>query len=168
MGRIAVTNLQCAPLLGTSGYRCFPVLQILPCKDVLQWPGASKMIALKLAATRCAQRCSEAGRLDALNDDTHIKTARHLDQARDQVARLGIGLETLRQGAIDLDAAEPERLEVGNACEACSEIIQRKTYTKSPQRIDGQRSAFWIVDQVALGDFQLQAFRREAGQASIC
>ena len=72
--------------------------------------------------------------------------------------RIGLrrGAEVLDEGLVDLDPVERQHAQIGQVRVAGAEIVQRQPDAKVLQRAQHGERAAGVVDQHALGDFQLQ------------
>ncbi len=103
--------------------------------------------------------------LDALGGDVDVQALGELrDRAHDRR-----GFAPLRQtgdeGAVDLDAAEREGLQVAERGEAGAEIVERERDAEVGELLHRCEIGLGIVEKHRLGDFELQPLGPQAGAA---
>src|SRR6267154_1557020 len=93
--------------------------------------------------------------LDALGDDRHFQAVAEVDDGANDRRRLRAAAEVHDEGAVDLDLVERERLQIAQRGIAAAEIVHRDAHAERLQPPQQRKAAIEILDQHALGDFEL-------------
>ena len=125
--------------------------------------GLAEQIALHAVAAFLGEEGELVDRLDALGDDRHFEAVAEIDHGADDRRRLRVAAEIHDEGAVDLDLVERERLEIAQRGVSAAEIIHGDAHAERLQPAQQRETAIKILDQHALGDFELEPAGRKAG-----
>ena len=101
--------------------------------------------------------------LDAFGEDRNLQAVTEPDNRADDRHRVVIVFQIGNEGAIDLDLVEGEGVQIGQRRIAGAEVVQRNLHAERLEPAQDRHRAGEVVDQHALGYFQLQPRRRQPG-----
>src|SRR3984957_7873780 len=125
--------------------------------------GSAIEIALPLVAAFLLQSGGPRRLLHALGRYGQSKSAAKAEEGAHQRVGLGLVLHALDEAAVDLDLVDLEVAQMIKARIAGAEIVERDAHPGAGQRHERFPGAFKIMHDRRLGEFDLEAARREAG-----
>ena len=130
--------------------------------DRLGRPRFCEQKTLHLVAAGEPQQHALLVGLDAFGQHLHAERVTERDDGLDDGAGMAGGAQRTDEGAIDLDLAEREFLQVAQARIAGAEIVERNADAERAQRFEPLQGLLRVFDQNAFGHFEDDARRRNA------
>ncbi len=130
--------------------------------DRLGRPRFCEQKALHLVAAGEPQQHALLVGLDAFGQHFHAERMAERDDRLDDGAGMAGGAQRADEGAVDLDLAEREFLQVAQARIAGAEIVERDAHPERAQRFEPLQGLLRVVDQNPFGHFEDDARRRDA------
>ena len=130
--------------------------------DRLGRPRLCEQKALHLVAAGEPQQHPLLVGLDAFRQHFHAERVAERDDRLDDGAGMAGRAQRADEGAIDLDLAEREFLQVAQARIAGAEIVERDADAERAQRFEPLQGLLRVVDQNPFGHFENDARRRDA------
>ena len=130
--------------------------------DRLGRPRFCEQKALHLVAAGEPQQHALLVGLDAFGQHFHAERMAERDDRLDDGAGMAGSAQRADEGAVDLDLAEREFLQIAQARIAGAEIVERNAHPERAQRFEPLQGLLRVFDENAFGHFEDDARRRNA------
>ena len=101
--------------------------------------------------------------LDAFRQHRQLEASAKTDDRTHDRHGVAVVFQVANKGTVDLDLVEGERVQIRQGGISRSEVIQGDLHAERLEPIEDRYRARKVVDQNALGDFEFEAGRRQAG-----
>src|SRR5574341_398461 len=124
-----------------------------------------EVVALAAIAAQRPKVLELVYRLDPFGDDIHAQRLGNGDDGSNDGRVLRVALDPLDEGPVDLQAGEGETLEIGEGGVADAEVVKGEVDLEVVELKEDGEGGRLAAYQDSLRDFDLQAFRPQAGFA---
>ena len=121
--------------------------------------------ALSVFAPKGLELMSLVVRFHALGDHVHGKVVSQFDDGLDDLPVLGVGLNPLDEGTVDLERVEGELTQVAQGRVAGAEVIDSDLDSHGTEAVEHLDGKIRVAHDRTLGDLQLEAVRVHTGPA---